>query len=206
MYQPAQHFKEDRLEIQHGLIRDRPLGLLVSHGNGGLIADPVPFLLDEAHGPFGVLKAHLSRANPHIERLKGCDEVMVVFQGENAYVSPGWYATKAETGKVVPTWNYMIVEAWGRPLVRDDEAWLAGQIRALTDRHEAGHALPWRVDDAPDTFIAAQVRGIVGMEIEITRIEGKWKMSQNRNAADRAGVKAGYRDAGLDAFGALIPD
>lgn len=190
MYQPP-HFREDRLEVQHALIRAEPLGLLISHNADGLAADSVPFELDAGAAPLGILRAHLARANPHVARLAESPDVLVVFQGPQAYVSPGWYATKQETGKVVPTWNYVVVQAAGRARLIEDEAWLAAQIAALTTRHEAGRPAPWSVSDAPVAYIAAQMRGIVGLEIEITRLDGKWKMSQNRNAADRAGVARG---------------
>lgn len=192
MYQP-QHFREDRLEIQHGFIRACPLGLLVSVGESGLIADPVPFVLDEAASEQGTLRCHLARANPHWRSLRDASECLVVFQGPEAYISPSFYPTKRETGAVVPTWNYVTVHAWGQPTVIEDEAWLRSQVNALTDAQEHRRAEPWEVSDAPPAFIAGQLRGIVGIEIAIARIEGKWKLSQNRAERDRAGVVAGLR-------------
>ena len=202
MYLPPL-FREDRLEAQHAAMRAHPLGLLITCAAGGLIANPVPCLIDEKAGSFGTLKAHLARANPQLAELRVAPECLVVFQGAQAYVSPAWYETKRETGKVVPTWNYVMVHAWGRPRVIDDAAWLRQQIGELTDKMEAGSKAPWDVDDAPADFIAAQIRGIVGVEIEITRIEGKWKVSQNRPLADRQGVVAGLRELGSEAASAM---
>ncbi len=195
MYQPP-HFREDRLEVQHALIRANPLALLVTHGPEGLEANPIPFLLDPGAGPLGTLRAHLARANPQAHALARGEEALVVFQGGDAYVTPSWYATKRETGKVVPTWNYAVVQAWGTPRVVEDRAWLAHQIAALTALREAVRPEPWAVSDAPAAFVEAQLKGIVGVEIKVARIAGKWKVSQNRPPADRAGVAAGLEDAG----------
>ncbi len=197
MYQPP-HFREDRLEVQHGLIRARPLGMLVTSGSTGLVANPLPFVLDAA-SRLGTLKAHLSRANGQWRDVDPDQEVLAIFQDVDAYVTPSWYETKRETGKVVPTWNYAVVQAYGRMTVIEDPDWLRRQIGELTAAHEASRPEPWAVDDAPAPFIAAQIKGIVGIEIEITRIEGKWKVSQNRPEADRLGVAAGLRSAEDDA-------
>lgn len=196
MYQPAHH-REDRLEVQHDLIEAHPFGLLISTGADGLLANGLPFLLQRSEGEFGRLQAHLARANPQWRELHGQD-VLVVFQGPLTYVSPAYYETKRETGKVVPTWNYVMVQARGTAHVRDDQAWLDTQIAALTDRHEATRAEPWEVSDAPRPYIEAQLRGIVGIEIDIRQIEGKWKVSQNRSEADRAGVAQGLDEAHPD--------
>jgi transcriptional regulator len=198
MYQPA-HFREDRLDVQHRLILTHPLGLLVTAGPGGLQANQVPFLVDAAASERGTLRAHLARANPQIVELANVSECMVVFQGPQQYISPSLYPTKQETGKVVPTWNYITVHAWGRPQVMDDAAWLRKQVDDLTRHNEAPRAAPWQVSDAPEPFVAAQVKGIVGIEIPIARLEGKWKVSQNRPAVDQAGVVAGLRSEGGDA-------
>lgn len=197
MYQPPQ-FREDRIEVQHALIRSHPLGLLVTAGPNGLMANPIPMLIDSGPAPNGTLRAHLSRANPQWKELAAADACLVVFQGPQAYVTPSWYATKHETGKVVPTWNYATVHAWGRPRVIEDAEWLRQQIGDLTNAREHARPEPWHVDDAPAPFIAAQIRGIVGVEIPIDRIEGKWKVSQNRPEADRLGVWAGFRGEGGD--------
>ncbi len=190
MYQPP-HFRETRLDVMQDLVRAHPLGLLISAGHGGLMANPIPFQIDADRGEMGVLQAHLSKANPQWRALAEGAEALVVFQGAQSYITPSWYETKRETGKVVPTWNYAIVQARGTARVIEDEAWLHAQIRALTNRHEGKRSTPWAVDDAPADFLKAQVRGIVGLEIEISAIEGKWKVSQNRPEADRAGVAEG---------------
>ena len=198
MYQPP-HFREDRLDVLHALIAAQPLGLLITSGPGGLQANHVPFLIDSNASDRGVLRAHLARANPQLHELAAVSECLVVFQGPQHYISPSHYATKRETGKVVPTWNYITVHAWGAPRVMDDAEWLRRQIDDLTRHKERTQAAPWNVSDAPDNFIAAQIKGIVGLEIPIARMEGKWKVSQNRTAADQAGVAAGLRGLGDDA-------
>jgi transcriptional regulator len=195
MYQPPA-FREDRLEVQHALIRAHPLGLLITAGPTGLLANPFPFLLDADGTPLGTLRLHIARANPQWREFDAIDECLVVFQGPQDYVTPSWYATKRETGKVVPTWNYVMVHAWGRPRVVNDAVWLRRQLDDLTASREAKRDAPWKVDDAPADFVAQQMRAIVGVEIPIGRIEGKWKMSQNRPEADRAGVIAGFRESG----------
>jgi transcriptional regulator len=194
MYQPP-HFREDRLDVQHDLIRQHPLGLLVT-ATSGLMANPIPFALDPAASERGTLRAHLARANPQVQELVLAKECLIVFQGPQDYITPSWYATKRETGKVVPTWNYAIVQAWGRPQVIEDADWLRRQIHELTQHQEQARAAPWQVQDAPDSFIAAQLKGIVGIEIVIDRIEGKWKVSQNRPEHDRRGVLEGLRGEG----------
>lgn len=196
MYQPDQH-REDRLAVQHDLIGTHPFGLLISTGADGLLANGVPFLLHPGVGVLGRLQAHVARANPQWQGLDG-QEVLVVFQGPLAYVSPGFYETKRQTGKVVPTWNYVMVQARGVARVMAGPAWLDTQVAALTDRHEAGRAEPWHVSDAPRPYIEAQLRGIVGIEIDIRSLEGKWKVSQNRPTADRTGVAEGLADAHPD--------
>lgn len=195
MYTPAS-FKESDTARLHALIEAHPLALLVTHGLGGLQASPLPFLLYAEEGANGVLRAHLARANPHWQALAGADECLVVFQGVQGYVTPSWYPSKAETHKVVPTWNYATVHAWGRPTAIDDPAWLRRQLDDLTHVHESSRPRPWSVGDAPSDYIAAQMKAIVGIEIPIARLEGKFKMSQNRSQADRAGVVAGLRDEG----------
>lgn len=198
MYQPA-HFREDRLDVQHALIRAHSLGLLITAGPGGLQANHVPFLVDADGSERGTLRAHLARANPQLGELPAVAECMIVFQGPQTYISPSLYPTKQEHGKVVPTWNYITVHVWGRPQVKDDAAWLRRQVDDLTSHKEGARPAPWQVSDAPEPFVAAQLKGIVGIEIPIARIEGKWKVSQNRPAIDRAGVVAGLRGGGHDA-------
>lgn len=195
MYLPPA-FREDRLEQKHDLIRTYPLGLLVTAGSAGLMANPIPFIIYPDEGECGTLRAHISRANPQRHELDTLSECLVVFEGPQAYISPSWYATKQETHKVVPTWNYAIVQVWGKPRLVENTAWLHRQIDDLTRSQEHAHAVPWEVADAPEDFIAAQMKGIIGVEIEISRIEGKWKVSQNQPEANRRGVIEGLRAQG----------
>jgi transcriptional regulator len=190
MYQPP-HFREEDLATQHALIRAHPLGLLVTAGNAGLLANPVPFHLDAGASDKGTLRLHLARANGQWKDIRDGASILTVFQGADSYVTPSWYATKQENGKVVPTWNYAIVQARGTARIVEDADWLLSQIDAITGQHEGARTAPWSVSDAPEDFIRAQLKGIVGIEIEITEIEGKWKVSQNRNLSDRQGVAAG---------------
>ena len=195
MYQPP-HFIETRQDVLHGLIRSHPLGLLISNGTDGPIANAIPFLLDAEAGPNGRLRAHLARANPQWRQLADnpASPVLVVFQGADAYVTPSWYETKRETGKVVPTWNYAIVQVRGTVKVIEDAEWIAQQITELTLSQEGNRNEPWAVTDAPPTFIQSQIKGIIGLEIEISEIHGKWKVSQNRPVADRVGVAQGLEN------------
>ncbi len=196
MYEPPLHKNENLPEL-HALIRSRVFGLLITSGAEGLIANSVPFVLDASASRLGVLKVHMARANSQWRELEQFPNVLVVFQGHDHYITPSWYATKRETGKVVPTWNYTMVQARGKAKVMD-EAWLARQVEELTRTLEGRRDQPWAVGDAPADFIAMQRRAIVGIEIEILDIRGKWKVSQNRPAADRAGVVAGLEAMGGD--------
>lgn len=205
MYQPP-HFQETRPDVLHGRIRAHPLGLLVSNGTEGPVANAIPFLLDAPSllnadvPPNGRLRTHLAKANPQWRLLADnpLAPVLVVFQGADAYVTPSWYETKRETGKVVPTWNYAIVQVRGIVTVIEDQDWLAEQISDLTMSQEGNRSAPWAVTDAPAPFIQSQIKGIVGLEIEITEISGKWKVSQNRPAADRVGVAEGLESETAD--------
>lgn len=197
MYRPA-HFDVTDLSRQHDLIRAHPLGLLVVAAPSGLVANPIPFVLDGHVGPLGRLRCHVARANTVWREVDPAAEALVVFTAVDHYVTPSWYATKRETHKVVPTWNYATVHVHGRLTVHEEPAWLADQIAALTGVHEAGRAEPWSVTDAPERFIEVQMRGIVGLSMEIARIEGKWKVSQNRPEADRRGVVEGLEAEGDD--------
>src|SRR5687768_6719767 len=156
MYQPP-HFREDRIEVQHDLIRRHPLGLLFTAGPGGLTANHIPFLVYSGESELGVLRAHLARGNPQWRELSAVEECLVVFQGPQSYVTPSWYATKRETSKVVPTWNYVTVQAWGQPRVIEDAAWLRRQLDDLTASQEHRRAPPWAVSDAPEPFVASQI-------------------------------------------------
>ena len=195
MYEPPLHRQED-ISAQHALIRAHPLGLLISHGPSGLLANSIPFILVEDGSRFGMLRCHLARANPQWRDLQAASEALVVFQGADAYITPSWYATKRETGKVVPTWNYVMVQARGAPRVVEGAEWLRAQIEQLTKEREASREKPWAVGDAPEDFIAMQMRAIVGVEIEVADLRGKWKASQNRPPADREGVMEGLTENG----------
>ena len=184
-------FVERRLDVLHGAIQAIGFASLVTHGDGGLEASHIPMLLDPAAGERGLLEGHFARANPHWRALESGGEALAIFTAANAYVSPSWYPTKTETGKVVPTWNYLAVQVGGRIAVYDDAAALTALVTRLTDAHERGRAEPWAVTDAPADYIATMVRGIVGFRLIIDRIEGVWKMSQNRPSIDQAGVRAG---------------
>lgn len=194
MYQPP-HFREDDPAALFELIRAHPLGLLVSSGVEGPVANLLPFQAIPGRAERGVLRAHMARANTQWQEIKAGAPVLVVFQGTNAYVTPSWYEAKQQTGKVVPTWNYAMVQVRGTATIFEDAEWLRGQVGELTATHEAVRAQPWAVDDAPEDFVRAQLKGIVGMEIEITSIIGKWKVSQNRPAGDIAKVADGFASA-----------
>lgn len=199
MYQPPHFIETDRATL-YALIRAHPLGLLISATPDGAVADSVPFLIDPHVGANGRLRAHVARANPQWKLIAAQPDmpVLVVFQGVDTYITPSWYETKRETGKVVPTWNYVTVQARGTATIKDDPDWIAQQIADLTAFHEGKRPDPWAVTDAPPPFIAATIRGIVGIEIEIAELDGKWKVSQNRPAADRAGVAIGLEAAADD--------
>jgi transcriptional regulator len=201
MYLPK-HFAETRTEVLHELIRAHPLAALVTQDAAGLDANHIPLLVDPGPAPWGTLRGHVARANP-LARTGECD-ALAIFQGPQAYVSPAWYPSKRETGgKVVPTWNYVIVHAHGRLRVIDDKRWVLDLVRSLTERHEAGRPAPWGVSDAPADFIARQLEAIVGIELQITRLTGKWKASQNRPERDRAGTAAGLTAEGREAAAAM---
>lgn len=195
MYQPAV-FREDRLETLHAVIRSRPLGTLITSGMGGLIANLVPFTLADA-GEKGTLRAHIAKANDQLDALRGGTETLVVFHGPEAYITPSWYVSKKEHGRVVPTWNYVVVQVRGTPRVVDDIAWLREQIDNLTYAQENKRPAPWKASDAPESFISSQIGAIIGVEIPILTIEGKWKVNQNRSVADRQGVQEGLQNEGI---------
>lgn len=194
MYEVAA-FRETGIEVMHALIRAHPLATLVTASGGVLEANHLPLLIDPEPAPKGSLRGHVARANPLWRRLPEGD-VLAVFQGPQGYVTPSWYPSKREHGQVVPTWNYAAVHVRGPLLVHDDPEWLRGLVSRLTDSQEAGRPQPWGVGDAPADYIERMLGAIVGIEIPVHSIEGKWKVSQNRQAADRAGVAAGLRAAG----------
>jgi len=189
MYTPPAFRLDDRDDIR-AVIRAARLANFVTATADGVQATPLPLYLDESEGEHGVLYGHLSRANPQW-RMPAIGDGLAIFMGPDAYVTPSWYATKQETGKVVPTWNYVAVHAYGPVEFFDDTARLLEVVTRLTDRHEGERQAPWAVSDAPSDFVQAQLRGIVGMRMPLHRLEGKRKLSQNRPAGDRAGVAAG---------------
>lgn len=190
MYLPPV-FREDRIEVQHELIRAHPLGLIITSGPNGPTATPLPCQLCTDDGNPGTLRMHCARRNPLWQELQAAPQCLVVFQGPQHYITPSWYPTKKESGKVVPTWNYTMVQVRGHARIVDDTAWLRRHLADLTDGQENSFPAPWKVDDAPEDYISAQMNAIIGMEITIDRIEGKWKVSQNRGDADRKGVVDG---------------
>jgi transcriptional regulator len=194
MYIPPR-YREDDLGVLHAVIHGARLGVLVSSGPEGLRASHVPMLLDPDAGPYGTLTCHLARANVQSRDLRHDGEVMIVFRAEDAYVSPSWYATKSETGKVVPTWLYVAVHAYGRPRVIDDPDALRTIVTRLTEKQEAPRRDPWAVTDAPESYIAGLLGAIVGVEIPIARLEGKWKFDQEAPDADVRGTIDGLRSS-----------
>ena len=220
MYQP-EHFKIDDIAQMQALMRARPFATLVSSGSLGLFATQLPTVLkaqsDTQSGNWGVIECHLARANPHWRDLASGAEALMIFHGPDAYVSPNWYPTKAATQKVVPTWNYATVHAYGRPAIMEDGAWKRAHVAELTDQQEriaqppSGHEPPlhepWALSDAPEDYVQIMLRGIVGFRFMISRLEGKSKMSQNREKPDRDGVQAGLTTRGQgedDKIAALV--
>ncbi len=196
MYLPA-HFREDDLAAIQAFVTNARLATLVSAGEGGLRASHVPILFDAQPEPYGTLRCHLARANPQWRDLEAGGETLVVILGPDAYVSPSAYASKAEHGKVVPTWDYVAVHAYGIAAVFHDASELHELVRHLTDLREGPRAKPWSVDDAPPAYVASQLRAIVGVTIPVARFEAKAKLSQNRDAADMAGVVASLAQSPL---------
>lgn len=195
MYLPP-HFVEDRLDRLHELIQDEPLGILVTSGPEGLTANHIPFIIDPAAGEFGTLQGHVARTNPVSWEPLTVSEVMVIFQGPAAYVSPTWYPSKQEDHRQVPTWNYLTVHAHGPLIVHDDVRWLRAQAGRLTRMMEREQPVPWKMADAPRDYVDAMLGDIVGIEIPIARLIGKAKLNQNKADSDRAGAAAGLREMG----------
>ncbi|MGZ8522199.1 MAG: FMN-binding negative transcriptional regulator [Candidatus Binatia bacterium] len=187
MYLPS-YFEETRTEVLHPFMHERPLATLVTLAAAGLNANHLPFELYSEPLPNGTLRCHVARANPVWRDYSRDTEALVIFHGPQVYISPSWYETKKQSGEVVPTYNYAVVHAYGALRIIDDRAWLRGLVTRLTERFESASSAPWRVSDAPDDFIDKQLGAIVGIEITITKLAGKWKVSQNRPALDRAGV------------------
>jgi transcriptional regulator len=204
MYLPP-HFAETRVPVLHAAIRAAGLATLVTHGDAGIEASHVPMLLDPEPAPFGTLIGHVARDNPQ-RQADRTGESLAIFLGPDAYVSPSAYETKRRTGKVVPTWNYVAIHAYGRLEWFGDEARLRALVTRLTERHEARRAAPWAVTDAPDDYVRSMLAAIVGFALPIARLEGKWKMSQNRPAEDRAGVVRTLESEGRSEIAALVAE
>jgi transcriptional regulator len=190
LYNPP-HFRQTDAAPLIAALADQPFATLASNGPEGPVISHLPLFYDSEGGPLGRLIGHVARANPHGKVADVALPSVAVFQGPDAYISPGWYPAKAEHGKVVPTWNYSVIHATGRLVIHDDAEWLRDAVTRLTTRHEGARVQPWAVSDAPEDFIRAQLKGIVGIELVLTAIEGKAKLSQNRNEADHAGVVEG---------------
>jgi transcriptional regulator len=199
MYRPA-HFQQTDAAVWQALVHTQPFATLVTPAGTGFTADHLPLEFDAASNR---LQGHVARANPLWREAQG-REVLAIFHGPQAYITPAWYAAKQEHGKVVPTWNYAVVHLHGRLEAFEDTTWLRGLVERLTTRHEAARAHPWAVADAPADYIEQMLKAIVGIRIEVTRVEAKWKLSQNRSAADRAGVAQGLADGGDGVMAALV--
>ena len=208
MYVPA-HFAETRKEVLHSRIVQHPFGTLITHGSSGLDANHIPFELAAEDGELGVLRAHVARANPVWQEVANGDEVLVVFHAGDAYISPNWYPSKHELHKQVPTWNYVVVHAHGRITILDDERYVRGVVGRLTRTHEASEPKPWKMGDAPKDYVDAMVKAIVGVQIEVTRLVGKSKLSQNKEARDIHGAAEALKSSGesqlADAMLAGVP-
>ena len=207
MYLPS-HFAETRPEVLHAAMREHPFATLASPGRDGIVADHLPLQVSVDSSGRCRLLGHVARGNPVWREAAG-KQVLAIFHGPQAYVTPSWYPTKREHGKAVPTWNYVVVHARGRLATIEDPQRLRAMLDELVARHEAGRAEPWQVADAPADYIEKMISAIVGIEIEVAQLEGKWKASQNQPAANRAGVVAGLRERGkVDdlAFAAMIAD
>jgi transcriptional regulator len=199
MYVPN-HFAESRVDVLHRLVREHPLAALVTFNSNELNANHIPFELDPEPAPFGTLRGHVARANPVWREYSKDVESLAIFQGAQLYITPSWYPTKQEHGKVVPTFNYIVVHAYGTLRAIEDRAWLRGLVGQLTDHHESARADPWKVSDAPDDYVEKMLGAIVGIEIRVTRLVGKWKVSQNQPPPNRAGVVKGLGELdGADA-------
>ena len=196
MYIPGPHEETD-VAVLHSLMRSRPLGAWVLHADGELLVNHIPFLIDP-DGEYGTLRGHIARANPAWKALPSANASLVIFQGAESYITPSWYPSKHDTGRAVPTWNYAVVHAHGTPRAIDDPLWLRDHLSRATDFHEADASEPWKLSDAPADFVDRLLGAIVGIEIPIRRLVGKWKTSQNRPDADKRGVVAGLLDRGDD--------
>jgi transcriptional regulator len=208
MYIPR-HNEEKRVSVMHSLIASSPLGTLVTLGASGLFASHVPMVLEDDGTQFGVLRCHISRANAQWKDFVPTVDALAIFSGHQHYITPNWYPGTKEQGKEVPTWNYVVVHAYGPLKVIQDEAWLLTNVEKLTNIHEAASPVPWKVSDAPADYIKSQLKGIVGLELPIQRLQGKWKVSQNRSERERDGVIEGLAELNTPeslAMRALVED
>ena len=197
MYIPK-HFEERDIAVLHALMRSHALGAWVTQADGALQVNHIPFLIDSTRGEYGTLIGHVARANAIWRTFSTDIESVVIFQGPQTYITPSWYASKREHGKAVPTWNYAVVHAYGLPRAIEDTDWLREHVTRLSRLHESDRAVPWRIADAPPDYIDTMLKSIVGIEIPITTIAGKWKTSQNRSLPDKLGTIAGLRERGDD--------
>ena len=205
MYIP-EHFQAPDEQDLHALIAEHPLGIIVTNGPHGLDANHIPFELEAGQGQRGTLIGHVARANTVWQEVKDGDEVLVIFRAEQAYISPNFYPSKQENHKSVPTWNYSVVHVRGKITIHDNERHVRGVVAKLTHRHEASQPVPWKMSDAPKDYIASMVKAIVGIEIEITEITGKFKLSQNRDARDAQGVADNLKRQGDEVLGQAVLD
>lgn len=196
MYIPK-HFEEMSVDLMHELIRAHPLATLVSHSASGLNANHIPLHLSASPSTYGTLQGHIARANPLLDEIADGIETLAIFHGPETYISPSWYASKKESGKVVPTWNYAVVHAYGYMRTVDNASWLRTQLDALTDDNEASLREPWAVSDAPPEYIEKMMTAIVGVEIVITKLQGKWKVSQNQPTQNQASLISALKTNGL---------
>lgn len=197
-------FREDRTDVMQALIAAHPLASLVTQTENGLEANPVPLLMDADGAPFGTLRGHVARANPVWRTCNPGSQVLAIFHGPQGYITPSWYPSKRDSGKVVPTWNYAVVHAHGTLTVRQEAEWLRSLVTRLTQSQESRRDEPWQVSDAPADYIDAMLKAIVGIEIRVTRLQGKWKMSQNRLPKDREGVIMGLESRNDESSRAML--
>jgi transcriptional regulator len=203
MYLP-EHFAERGLDELQRILREFPLGAIVTHTAKGLDANHIPFELDAQRGAFGTLQGHVARANPLWTEVPNDAEVLVIFRGRDGYISPSWYPSKQDSHRHVPTWNYEVVHAHGKLRIVDDEKFVRGVVARLTRRHEAAEPQPWKMGDAPADYLDQMLKMIVGIEVEITRLEGKRKLGQNREARDVQGAVSALQDRGQTALAAAM--
>jgi transcriptional regulator len=206
LYLPAQ-FKEERTEVLHALMREHPFATLVTLSESGLVANHIPMKMHAEPAPFGVLRGHVARANPVWKEARPDVEALAIFQGPHTYISPSLYPTKQTTGEVVPTWNYVVVQARGTLRFIQEASWLRDFVSTLTDQHESPRAQPWKMTDAPEPYLEKMLQMIVGFELAVSAISGKWKLGQNRTLADRLGLAQGLQqsqDTDAQELGSLL--